>query len=277
MNGINTTGWHSANDHLLVSHYSQNRCTTIPVVDWFKFREQPHARKRIRDNYLTHRNTVFNDGYTVVPSQEPWSREMSSLSRLNLEWEHKKTGSFDEFTHPAVGDYPHFRYPIPFPPSSGFIPEAGYWNSKISGVVQCATLMIGEPGPGGRNLFKLMAVGPVDSQPVQVGAVRLHDATRGGGKNPGITSVSTGTEREFIAISKGEYSPSMARNDIGVPRGYFDTWEHKERRRGGNLYKFYNVMLIVRKDGFAERQGLGRVGSSCWEALERKTEEIILG
>jgi hypothetical protein len=43
------------------------------------------------------------------------------------------------------------------------------------------------------------------------------------------------------------------------------------------MYKFYNVMLIVRKDGFAERRGLGRVESSCWQALERKTEEIILG
>jgi hypothetical protein len=272
MGQIDLTAWNSANDHLLLSYYRQNRCVTTQIVEWFKIHQQTGKLKPISNNYREHRNCISNPGSTLARTPAPWERRDYEVCPKNDIWKREDEVSA-EFTHPVV-EYPCFRYPIPFPPESGFTADPGPWRPEIRGLVESVSLSIGVCSLASRSLFNLVKVQPADGQPVKVGVVRLHNAIRDG-EGAHATSVYTGSIREFISISKGEYS-SVHSGPIGVPWDFFDSWERACRVRDRNLYKFYNVMLIVRKEGFAERRGLGRVEASCWEALDRKREEITL-
>jgi hypothetical protein len=51
----------------------------------------------------------------------------------------------------------------------------------------------------------------------------------------------------------------------------------KKRSDDSNIYRFYNIMLIGRRNGIAERRGLGRVEKSLWERMALEEVEITLG
>jgi hypothetical protein len=263
--------WDSANDHLFLSYYNQNRCVISPIVEWFKIHQQSGERKLIASNYRVHRNCVFSPSSTLAPTPETWQRRESEWKHQNLAWEREDKGNPDEFTHPAVGDYPRFRYPIPIPSEPGFVADSGPWKPEICGVVECASLGMERIKFG---YFKLMTVQRAGQEPVQVGVADIHDAT-GDVERERTSIVYAGINFEFIAISKGEYSAAQY-EAVGVPLDYFDSWERAHMSRGGNLYKFYNIMLILRMGRFAERRGIGRVEASCWEALDRSRIEITL-
>ena len=104
---------------------------------------------------------------------------------------------------------------------------------------------------------------------VQIGVVQLQD------KLPDTEEGDLDLQ-EFIAISAGEFLGVPGRS-VGVPWDMLDDWELKQRTRNGNVYEFYNVMLIERCDGIARRRGLGRVPMSLWKDVKKEEVEIVLG
>jgi hypothetical protein len=273
---VDLTAWDSANDHLFLSYLSQNRCTTFPIVEWYKIDRKTGQKTRILNSYKSYRNCIFNNESPVhAPTPNPWQRHKSQWEYENLQWEHEKKGSPDEFTHPLSGPNKLFRFPIPFPtnPRSIVTKDWKVWDTKIQGVVESRWLTL-EAKKLSFNESSWLPL--LTYQNTQVGVAKIHGKSLTLRDYPGAAAC-TQIEIKCIAISKGEYSEGHGQT-IGVPVSFFDTREQQHIFLDGrNLYKFYNVMLIQEFEGFVERRGIGRIEASCWEAFEREKEEVLIG
>jgi len=176
-----------------------------------------------------------------------------------------------EFTH-DMAKSAIFRFPIPLSNQKKVVANhnSAMPSTQIRGRAQRVFLPIWPPQEpaicveGQRNWHRVMH----SHTWLQIGVIVPHSPTL-------FAQVQTW---EMIAISKGEFRenrvPGLA---VGLSVAAFAPWEQNQMSDSEKYFRFYNVMLIRRNNGVAERIGLGRVVESAWDALDAQEEEIIIG
>jgi hypothetical protein len=260
--------WEAAAESLFLSYYNQSFYTVTTIVQWQKISRSSGTLVPLLNCYSVHRG-LAQDGSLSPPVG--WNRQAlpsnlskhSTLSRLLRSTNH-------HFTHPALGKHLQFRFPVPLPVD---IAEAGgnqTWSSMIRGRVKRAFLSIKpkqQPPMDADRWYAIQKKSGLSSE-LHVGLVQLHDPKS-------VLGTTTDISGEFIAISAGEFL-CIPGQSVGLPWAILDEWELKRRTQDGNIYEFYNVMLIERHDGFATRKGLGRVQKAMWENLDLEEVEVVL-
>lgn len=265
---LNFTAWDAAAECLFQSYYSQNILRITKTVDWQK-RSAEGMRATVINNYAQYRDLARSS--TKGPPDD-WLRqrtlrgigEDSSLGRLLQSTNHM-------FTHRSLGRRHLFRFPIPFPSQNEAASYDLNWEPQLEARVQRAFLSIGpkrlisKHGGYWYSIRTRMNADEIE----QVGIVQLHDDLSKAKKTlPGLD--------EFISISAAELL-GVPGQSVGVPWDMLDEWELNRRTSNNRIYEFYNVMLIERHDGVAERRGLGRIQKDLWEIIEKEEIEVVLG
>lgn len=264
---LNFTAWEASAECLFQSYYSQNILRIKQIVVWQK-KSTDGRLAPVIDNYTQHRGLACSNTKELP---EGWVRQAvphglgqgSTLSALLQSTNHK-------FTHPSLGKQHSFRFPVPLVPPRTATIEDQVWLPEVVGRVERALLSIGPEKLMSKESGSWYPIKVTNAEHVvQIGVVQLHD------KLPDTEEGDLDLQ-EFIAISVGEFLGVPGRS-VGVPWDMLDDWELKQRTRNGNVYEFYNVMLIERCDGIARRRGLGRVPMSLWKDVKKEEVEIVLG
>ncbi|CZR52493.1 uncharacterized protein PAC_02370 [Phialocephala subalpina] len=267
---LDFTALEAAAECLFLSYYNQNFCSIKKVVEWQKHPRSSGTAVPIADYYSNSRNLALDSS---LPPPAGWKRapvrrDISKGSILN----HHLGSLNHEFTHESLGSDTRFRFPIPVLAGTTITRDNQSWSPYITGRVKSTFLSVMSNENTKENDDSWLAVmdktafGDGDSQ---VGVVRIHDQR--------LWNVSDGNFLgEFIAISAGEFL-AVPGNSVGIPWASFHKWEMTKRSDDGNIYRFYNVMLIERRNNIAERRGLGRVEKSLWEQMALEELEITLG
>ncbi|KAK6379077.1 hypothetical protein LTS17_006781 [Exophiala oligosperma] len=79
-----------------------------------------------------------------------------------------------------------------------------------------------------------------------------------------------GQDIELVQISGGQLHE-------GTDQGWVAEWSAEGRPRVGNVYEYYNAILIQRQGTYCERQGLARIPKVIWDRLSKGKTEILLG
>lgn len=268
---LDFTMWDAAAECLFLSFYNQNFCSIKSIVEWRNETQSPENSVRISDDYGSSRDLVWNSS---LPIPVGWKKarlhgDLTQGSALV----HRVGSTNHKFSHESLGTDMTFRFPIPLPaPSPGIAGNYQSWSPHIKGRVKRAFLSVNsgenvnEEDGIWRAVLNKTVTGEGDGQ---VGVVQIHDRE--------LLKLCDGSSlMEFIAISAGEFL-SVPGDSVGIPRSSFHRWEMDNRVDDSNVYMFYNVMLIERINGIAERRGLGRVEKSRWERLALEEVEITLG
>ncbi|KAF2189359.1 HET-domain-containing protein [Zopfia rhizophila CBS 207.26] len=262
------SAWEAAAESLFLSYYNQSFYTITTIVKWQKTSRSSGALVPLVNCYSVHRALAQDSS---LPPPVGWKRQAlrfgfgkdGTLSRLLRSTNH-------QFTHSALGEHRQFRFPVPLPLDIAEVSDNQSWTSKIQGVVKRAFLSIKPKGTPRKEDDRWYAIErkPTSNRELQVGLVQLHD--------PKSEDWSTAdVSGEFIAISAGEFL-CVPGQSVGVPWTMLDEWEMKRRSKDGNVYEFYNVMLIEGHGGIAMRKGLGRVQKTMWESLDLEEVEVVL-
>ena len=268
---LDFTMWEAAAECLFLSFYTQNFCSIKSIVEWRKETRSQGNSVRVSDDYGRGRDLVWNSS---LPTSMGWKRsrlygDFSQRSTLNYRLDSPNY----KFSHESLGSNITFRFPIPLPTlSPGTTEDYHSWSPHIKGRVKRAFLSVishensKEEDGDWRAVVDKTATGEGYGQ---VGVVRIHDLEL-------LKSYDGNFLMEFIAISAGEFL-SVPGDNVGISRTAFHRWEMERRVEESDVYMFYNVMLIERRDGIAERRGLGRVEKVRWERLALEEVEITLG
>lgn len=267
---LDFTAWEAAAESLFLSHYHQNFCIIQKIVDWQKEPCSSSTRISINNYYANHRGFAQDRSPHVLAG---WKREPlplglgreSTLNRL-LQSTNKK------FTHKSLGGHAWFRFPIPLPTDNELFEGNQFWSPNIQGRVKSTHLTIApnkNATKGENDWYMLVARPKLSKEDIQVGVVQIHCPKF-------MAETKDGVLGEFIALSAGDFISVPGRN-VGIPLTFLHEWEMNKRLVHDNMYRFYNVMLIERRNGIAERRGLGRVEKSLWESMDLEEMEITLG
>lgn len=265
---LDFSAWEAAAECLFLSYYNQSFYIITKTVEWQKAPRLPGALIPLSNCYSTHRSLAQDSS---LPPPVGWTRQAlqlgpsmdSALSRLLHNTKH-------QFTHSALGKHSKFRFPVPLPSDMAEVSDNQCYTSQICGRVKRAFLSVKPTGMPRRenDRWHTIEKKPISGCEFQVGVVQLHNP------NPEDWS-TTESSREFIAISAGEFL-CVPGQSVGVPWTILDEWEVRRRSKDGNIYEFYNVMLIERTGGIAVRKGLGRVQKAMWESLNPEEVEVVL-
>jgi len=234
------SAWDAAGECLFLSHYNQNFCCIKKIVDWKKESRSSGLLAGINDCYEVYR-PLARDLSLSVPSgwkSKPLQLGIDRESTLSC----PLRSANRKFTHEALGEHAWFRFPIPLPTNNEVPGYNQLWGANIRGRVKRAYLMIipNDKAQQGEDDWHVLMDRPTFSQEdIQVGVVRIHDQHF-------VYGLNATRSGEFIAISAGDFI-SVPGHSVGIPWTFLDEWELKTRTRNGNVYEFYNVMLIEGK------------------------------
>ena len=269
MGPLDLTAWDAAGECLFLSHYHQNFCSIKKIVDWKKESRSSGLLAGVNNCYEVYRplardlSLPIPSGWKSRPLQRSIDRESTLSSPLRT--------ANRKFTHEALGEHAWFRFPIPLPTNNEVPGYNQFWSPNIRGRVKRTHLIIvpNEKAQQGEDDWYVLMGRPTFSQEdIQVGVVRIHDLDF-------MYGSSETRSGEFIAISVGHFILVPGQN-VGIPWTFLAEWELKTRTCNGNIYEFYNVMLIEGRNGTVERRGLGRVEKSLWEGMQLEVVEVIL-
>jgi hypothetical protein len=224
--------------------FAFNLVKVTPCATWYKFGGNSHAKQIIKDNWFRYREN---------PSPFPSRDDMLACWRAKL---NVRIGNFT-----SMGEGPGLQYMVPTAnpaePSAHCIKNES--ELRLQAVAKRAFLL-------------------TDGNILQI-----HDSKLGEDIIMGYLSVDTPTvgekglkEREFIAISYGEYDfTDDNRNPGFISRIKDEELRFAIQRDDRSVYCFYYVLMIEWVAGYAERRGLGRVNKAAWESLEVEEIEII--
>ncbi|KAJ4203123.1 hypothetical protein NW759_015229 [Fusarium solani] len=244
-----------------------------PLVEW-SWRKDPKAESnRIHCTWFEYQQKFAGKDSDSSPCPPGWTRHDA-----------KPRSSEEEFIYqgpnpgyPPDYFYQHdsepeseFWYPIPLPDASP-LPGTQIAAPLISCQTKRAFAYRGEViTPTYRRGGTVISLRDVTS--TWLGALRLHG--RPTWMDGGTDDISN-QPIELVEIALGSV-PEDARKWLPYHQ-VLDEWDHEERPRNGDVYKYYFVLWVERKGDVAYRRGLGRVEQQLWEVQARESIELILG
>lgn len=229
------------------------------------------TRASIQDIWHQHKQNYWNKVH--VPCPPGWTRHRIEDPSAIPPWQTTNQPKPDAtplcfYTHTSEPDS-EFWYPLPLPQETeSAIPHV------IARYITCRTrrgwLQLGE------ELFhNLRRQGHMmslrDRAGNWAGALRLCEPLPSTNMEDGAGVGDT--QREVATLELVEIARGSMRNDA---RDFerllseLEEWDLDERPRSGELYEYYYVLWVERREGVVYRKAIGRVCRDAWESQERE-------
>jgi hypothetical protein len=242
-----------------------------PLVKWHSYEPGEQTKRPVESTMCNFRKEYFGrdrqppPGWTTHKCYSDLPRDAGSRFSVN--------------GYPSAGcALPRYWY------KHESVPETAFWYpiplcSEVQDPVVCPTatflscktnkawLCLGEKISRGHLSFSLR-----DQGGAWAGAIQLHeDPLKGGFISYDQAKVSQKRLCELVAISLGQAQNSIVDLDLAE-------WEMRERPKPEHqMYEFYNVLWIEKKEGVAYRKGIGRVIKDIWDCQALECIDLTLG
>ena len=233
-----------------------------PMIKWEKW-EKPKASEK-SDGQRQLRHASIDNSYHLYQNIAYDSDAMRSEG-----W----TGGQDAFTHPNIREE-KLRYPFPFPVSADLgEPGSDFWSPILSFRAERCTLLLGssyiDDWPDNEASERCLAVNLNDSSGLWTGVIDSLFTSR--------NEYTQGNQCELIAISEASCQRKKPTPKSGGYRvRQFKEMEMVAEIKELELYEFYNVLWIERKEGIAYRKALGRVWKGAWDRQKPTMADVKL-